>query len=88
MTVLALLRHGPTAWTREHRLQGRADMPLDEAGRKTVSGWRLPSGVRDSIWVTSPLKRCLDTAKLLRLDASVDPRLIEMDWGRWEGRTL
>lgn len=88
MTVLALLRHGPTAWTREHRLQGRVDMPLDQAGRETVSGWRLPSDVRDSLWVTSPLMRCVDTAALLRLDASVDPRLIEMDWGLWEGRTL
>lgn len=88
MTVLALLRHGPTAWTREHRLQGRADMPLDEAGRETVRCWRLPSDVRGSIWVTSPLTRCVETAALLRLEASVDPRLIEMDWGRWEGRTL
>lgn len=88
MTVLALLRHGPTAWTREHRLQGRADLPLDAAGRETVSGWRLPGDVRASRWVTSPLTRCVHTAELLGLGAAVEPRLTEMDWGRWEGRTL
>ena len=57
MTPLVLLRHGPTAWTREHRLQGRADLPLDEAGRATVRGWRLPPDLRDLLWFTSPLAR-------------------------------
>ena len=88
MTLLALLRHGPTAWTREHRLQGRADLPLDPAGRATVLGWRVPSELRGLRWLTSPLARCTETAALLGLDAESAPRLIEMDWGRWEGRTL
>jgi len=43
MTLLALLRHGPTAWTRQHRLQGRADLPLDAAGRR--DGPRLAPAV-------------------------------------------
>ena len=88
MTLLVVLRHGPTAWTREHRLQGRADIPLDEAGRETVRGWRLPSDLRDCLWFTSPLARCIDTLALLGLDGTVWPELVEMDWGRWEGRTL
>jgi probable phosphoglycerate mutase len=88
MTLLVLLRHGPTAWNREHRLQGRADVPLDEAGRDTVRGWRLPSDLRDLLWFTSPLTRCMDTLVLLRLDGAVAPPLVEMDWGRWEGRTI
>jgi probable phosphoglycerate mutase len=88
MTSLLLLRHGPTAWTREHRLQGRADVPLDEAGRETVRGWRLPPDLRDRLWCTSPLTRCMDTLVLLGLDGAVWPGLVEMDWGRWEGRTL
>ncbi|HXP74782.1 MAG TPA: histidine phosphatase family protein [Stellaceae bacterium] len=88
MTLLALLRHGPTAWTREHRLQGRFDVPLHAAGRAMVGNWRLPSELRALRWLTSPLARCIETAALLDLDAEVEPRLIEMDWGRWEGRTV
>jgi probable phosphoglycerate mutase len=30
----------------------------------------------------------MDTARLLRLDPEPEPRLIEMDWGEWEGRSL
>ncbi|MGH7126747.1 MAG: histidine phosphatase family protein [Stellaceae bacterium] len=88
MTPLVLLRHGPTAWTRQHRLQGRADLPLDEAARETVRGWRLPSDLGDLLWFTSPLTRCVDTVVVLGLDAVVAPELVEMDWGRWEGRTI
>jgi broad specificity phosphatase PhoE len=88
MTPLVLLRHGPTAWTRQHQLQGRADLPLDAGGRETVLGWRLPSELRELRWLTSPLARCTETATLLGLKAEIEPRLIEMDWGRWEGRTI
>jgi probable phosphoglycerate mutase len=86
MTPLVLLRHGPTAWTRQHRLQGRADLPLDAVGRETVLGWRLPLELQGYRWLTSPLARCTETAALLGLEAEIEPRLIEMDWGRWEGR--
>jgi len=39
--------------------------------------------------VTSPLARCVETAALLGFaDAAREPRLVEMDWGEWEGRSL
>ena len=39
--------------------------------------------------VTSPLSRCVQTAALLGAPyAPREPRIIEMDWGEWEGRTL
>ena len=88
MTLLVLLRHGDTEWTREHRLQGRADPPLAAAGRETVRGWRLPPDLRAIRWLTSPLVRCRETAALLGLEPAIEPRLIEMDWGGWEGRTI
>jgi len=88
MTLLVLLRHGPTAANREHRLQGRADPPLDPAGRAAVAGWRLPPFARALSWQRSPLLRCAETAELLRLEAEVEPSLIEMNWGAWEGRSL
>jgi broad specificity phosphatase PhoE len=39
--------------------------------------------------VTSPLARCVQTAALLGApDAEREPRIVEMDWGRWEGESL
>jgi broad specificity phosphatase PhoE len=89
MARLALLRHGPTAWTAERRLQGRVDLPLSPAGRAAVASWQLPAEVDGFAWVTSPLKRARETAALLgHADARVDPRLAEMSFGEWEGRRL
>ena len=32
--MLYLIRHGKTEWNELHRLQGRTDVPLSEAGRE------------------------------------------------------
>ena len=85
MTRVALLRHADTAWSREGRIQGRTDVDLlpgvaVPSLAKTCEGMRI---------VTSPLKRCVQTAALLGApDAPREPRLIEMDWGDWQGQTL
>ena len=84
MTALALLRHADTAWSREGRMQGRADVPLLE--NVSIS---LPAACRGMRIVTSPLARCVGTAALLGAPhAPREPRLIEMDWGEWEGAAL
>ena len=88
MTSLMLIRHGPTAWNTEKRLQGRTDIPLSEEGLRRVSGWRLPPEASEMIWFCSPLSRAQQTAATLGLTATVDPRLIELDFGRWEGKRL
>lgn len=88
MTHLVLLRHGRTQATAERRLKGRLDVPLSEAGRAEVATWRLPEEARAARWYTSPLSRARDTAAILGVAAGIEPRLIEMDWGQWEGRTL
>jgi broad specificity phosphatase PhoE len=88
VSLLALLRHGATDWNAERRLQGRIDRPLSPAGREAVQGWRLPPLLQDATWATSPLARARETAALLgRPDCAVEERLIEMDWGAWEGMT-
>ena len=70
-------------------MQGRADRPLSAAGRRQVEAWRVPETWRDYDWITSPLRRTRDTAKvLLGHVPPADPRLVEMSWGRWEGRRL
>ena len=89
MTLLALLRHGATDWSQQGRIQGRQDAPLSQKGRAAVTAWRLPGELREARWLTSPLARARETARLLDVgDASVEPRLVEMAWGRWEGRRL
>ena len=89
MTLVALLRHGETAWNAEGRIQGQTDVPLSEEGRAVVRAASLPAACRGMRVVTSPLGRCAETAALLGFpDAQREPRLMEMDWGAWQGRLL
>jgi broad specificity phosphatase PhoE len=89
MTLLALLRHGKTEWNGCGRMQGRHDTMLTAQARETLVTLRLPLELSGFAWLTSPLRRATDTAALLGIaDARPDPRLVEMDWGDWEGHTL
>lgn len=85
---LLLIRHGPTSWNAERRLQGRSDIPLSEAGSTAVAAWRLPDAWRGLPAWTSPLVRAVATGALLGLAPSIEERLIEVDWGEWEGRKV
>ena len=90
MTVLlAMLRHGETAWSAEGRIQGRADPPLTDEARAVLRGFRIPPACRDMRVVTSPLARCVETAALIGApQAEREARIAEMSWGAWEGRRL
>jgi len=89
MTLLAVVRHGPTAWNTAGRVQGRTDVPLSSGGRRKVCRWVLPAEVDGFSWVSSPLVRTAETARILRgADVAFDARLVEMDWAVWEGATL
>ena len=88
-TPVALIRHGPTEWNAERRIQGTVDTPLSEAGREWVGTWRLPGELAGFRWFVSPRRRAQETARLLGVEgADVEPRLAEMDWGDWEGRRI
>ncbi len=88
MTLLALLRHGPTAWNVARRLQGRADIPLGDAARDALKRRRVPDEFAPWRVLSSPLARCRETAALLGLAPQSDQRLIEMDWGSYQGHTV
>jgi len=84
VTALALLRHADTAWSHAGRIQGRAAVPLLPGAVR-----RLPEPCRGMRVVTSPLRRCVETAALLGAAAAQrEPRIIEMDWGAWEGESF
>ena len=91
-----MIRHGPTDWTAEGRIQGHSDVPLSAEGRAAVRGWRLPPELLDQDgwdWLSSPLGRARETAALLNPENGAagiptERALIEMYWGDWEGRLL
>ncbi len=92
---LYLIRHGHTSATDGGIAAGRTDVPLNAAGRKAVSalGNRLRALLTsaDVDWYASPLKRTRESAELLQAvigaaPISLDERLVELDFGEWEGR--
>ena len=83
-----MIRHAMTAWNEAGRIQGQTDIPLCERGRRAVARLRLPGQFESYRAYSSPLARAVETAALLGIDAPVlDRRLMEMDWGTWEGMT-
>ena len=70
---------------------GATDVPADESATQAAAdalATALPAGTRV---ISSPLQRCeqlMLTLQALRPDLSyrLDPRLKEMDFGRWEGQ--
>jgi probable phosphoglycerate mutase len=87
MISVAVIRHGPTDWNEQKRIQGRADRTLSPAGRERVATWTVPGELDHFDWVASPLTRAVETAALLGLTCRPEPLLVEMDWGAWEGKT-
>jgi probable phosphoglycerate mutase len=86
VTLLALIRHMPTEWNAAGILQGRGDLPLAE---HVAPDWRLPAELDGFAWLTSPLRRAVETAGRLGIrEAVVEPRLTEMEWGEWQGASL
>ncbi len=86
MSYIAMIRHGPTEWTKEKRLQGRTDVPLSLSGRQRIRSWQLPIWAYEAHWEASPLKRARETARLLKgKSIAIQHCLAEMSWGDWEG---
>lgn len=91
--MLYIIRHGKTAMNAGMRLQGRSDQPLSEAGRdqaaEAAERFR-DMGVKIDKIYSSPLVRALQTAEYIADGAEtvIDDRLIEMDYGPYEGMDL
>ena len=61
-----VIRHGQTLWNAQGRLQGAADIPLNDNGTRLarITGQALKE-VPFFCCFTSPLKRARDTASLI-----------------------
>ncbi|WP_294351190.1 histidine phosphatase family protein [uncultured Clostridium sp.] len=92
MTEIYLTRHGQTLWNLEKRLQGQGDSPLTDKGIKGAKllGKRLEEIKLDVIY-TSPIKRALETAKLIKGERNItlieEKGLMEINFGDYEGHT-
>ena len=86
---ICFLRHGPTEWNVQGRVQGHTDIPLSDAGLARMQNLAPPDpfGPSSAVRVfSSPSRRARQTAEALGWPApTVDPRLMEQNWGRWEG---
>lgn len=91
MLNVYFLRHGQTAYNEDNnRYCGRTDIPLTEKGRGQAGSvhQQLKHISFDAVY-TSPLQRASHTAQIAsgQRDIIKDDRLMEADFGEWEGKT-
>lgn len=90
---LYFLRHGQTTWNADgNRYAGASDVPLTDIGIEQAR--QASAHIRDLRFdavYASGLSRAQETAKLALdgrdLPIVPDPRLNEMNYGQWEGKT-
>jgi broad specificity phosphatase PhoE len=93
MTKVYLVRHGQTAWNLGEVFRGRADIPLDETGKKEVhlAGEALKDETLHAIY-SSPLSRSMETAeniaKFQNVPVTPLEAIIDISYGEWEGKPL
>ena len=89
-----VIRHGQTDANLRHELQGRRDIPLNEQGRRQAEMVRAffeERGVLFDRVYSSPLGRAIETARIVSgrgVPVETDDRLLEMDYGPYEGMDL
>lgn len=89
---LFLVRHGETDWNKELRYQGRRNTSLNATGLEHAqrAGETLKD-YRPSKLFASDLTRTMQTAQIIGeavgLQPEEEPRLREIHFGDWEGRT-
>jgi broad specificity phosphatase PhoE len=90
---LILVRHGETIWNREGRVQGFSDIDLSDVGVHQAR--QLALSLKDASILSiysSPLIRAEKTARIINeyhhAPISIEPGLMEMDQGDFEGLTF
>ena len=91
--MIYIIRHGQTEKNRANVLQGRSDIPLNDSGRQQAEEVRnrlIKAGIHFDLVYTSPLIRAVQTAAIIAegIPQVKDERLIEMDYGPYEGMDL
>lgn len=88
--MIYVVRHGETKWNAVNKVLGRTDMPLNDKGIKQAN--EIARSLKDKkidVFLCSPLCRARQTAdaisKELGIRYEIDDRLIEQDFGSFEG---
>ncbi len=87
---ILLTRHGQTEWNVLGKVQGRADIELNEKGIKQAEETRkVLENINMDLIICSPLKRAAQTAKIINKNRNIpiihDDDIIERDFGEFEG---
>lgn len=92
-TTLGLLRHGQTDWNIDLRLQGTADIPMNDFGREQIAkAARVLAKSQWDVLLSSPLGRAHESANLVAQQLGLDQvvttdLLLERSFGVGEGLT-
>jgi len=94
MSKIYLIRHGITKYNVENRIQGELDSHLTEDGKKyseKVGRYiQKESSIKDFLFYTSPLIRCLETSQIIAdkigLAYDTDNSIVELKRGILEGK--
>lgn len=85
-------RHGQTEWNSLDKICGRTEVELTETGRAQAAELAEKAAAKGDIDIIlcSPMKRAKDTAQAvadrIKKDIIIDERLIEWDYGSYEGQ--
>ncbi len=87
-----VIRHGQTGRNKAFLLHGRTDDELNEKGieqARAAAAFFKDAAIEFGRVYSSPLKRAVSTAKIIcGREPEIDGRLIEMDYGPYEGTDL
>ncbi|MCI8411819.1 MAG: histidine phosphatase family protein [Clostridia bacterium] len=89
--VVLMTRHGQTDWNVERKVQGKADIELNEKGieQAKITSEKLKDEKIDII-ISSPLKRAKQTAEIIneKLNCPIiyEEGISERDFGEFEGK--
>jgi broad specificity phosphatase PhoE len=90
---IVVVRHGATEWSTSGQHTGLTDLPLLPGGEDDARRLRPVLAQREITHAfVSPLARARRTAELAGvfdhgIRTEIDPDLVEVDYGRWEGKT-
>lgn len=98
--LVYFVRHGQTDWNAEARLQGQAENDLNAVGRRQADDngrtlGRLIGDPSSFDFIASPMLRTRHTMERVRkamglpeTGYATDPRLVEVNFGDWQGFTF
>lgn len=89
--MIYVIRHGKTDWNTEGRIQGSIETELNAEGIKQAENVKSQlSSTKIDFILSSPRKRCMETASIIAKDSAIPiieiPELAERGFGEFEGK--